>query len=883
VATVGDLVVKLTADTGGFDNGIKGVIDKLGGLGTLGIAGAVAAAGAAIGAFVNSSVEHVKSLDNAMLQFQVNTGATAQQAAQFSNQLRVLYRGNTDSMTDLAAAATMVTQRFGEQGDGLGQTTQAFLNYAKVTGQNTASAIDQMADIMAKLNIEIDDGAGLMDSLAAVAQRTGTPITELQSALQASAGQFAAMGFTGDEAVAMLGAFTAAGLDATSVVRAFNGFINNTNGLTEAQASAMQRLGVELDVVSTATSKTVKAAQEHGIVLTEGQRLTDEMRSQLAGLGVEFSSTAIMSGTHREALEQMFAQMSSGEPTVQTLQDMMTLFGTKVGPELATAISTGALSLDDFMELVANSEGTVSRASATYDKQLGERWELLRRQYMEPFMNFIGAFFVKALHLIIDAVEVVAASAERAFAWIKTTFENLNESMGETGTNLTASLTAVFDAIVLVVTAAFTLIVSVWESVLKPAIEAWAPFFTQVFQAIQILVTGSIKAITSLLNAFAAFLNGDFTAAWEYMKEYVNVVLDTLKALTETIWDAILIYYTNVLNLIRKTFTSIWEAITAFLTHIFTTIFELAKNRFNAIREAILNAITATSEGAVSIFTTIGNFFDHWLEKASTLFTQVWTSIKTAVMEIWNATLAAAIEIFETLLRNITSTLENLESVFNNVWKAIKDAVTSNVQALQSSTITIFQTLSTALEYAMTTLKSALETVWNGISTSASDIWIGVANAVMFAFNAVPAFFANLWTSVVATGTTALNNVVSMINGLLTRWNSISFTLPEVNIPSVEVFGQTLFEGARIGGGTVTVPQIPTLPGFARGGLVRGPTIAMVGEAGPELITPLDRLNQFMGGGEQTIVVELDGRAIMQSVAPRMIDQIRLRGGFGNY
>jgi len=38
------------------------------------------------------------------------------------------------------------------------------------------------------------------------------------------------------------------------------------------------------------------------------------------------------------------------------------------------------------------------------------------------------------------------------------------------------------------------------------------------------------------------------------------------------------------------------------------------------------------------------------------------------------------------------------------------------------------------------------------------------------------------------------------------------------------------------------------IPGLADGGIVRGPTLAMIGEAGPEAVVPLDRMGG-MGGG----------------------------------
>jgi hypothetical protein len=55
-----------------------------------------------------------------------------------------------------------------------------------------------------------------------------------------------------------------------------------------------------------------------------------------------------------------------------------------------------------------------------------------------------------------------------------------------------------------------------------------------------------------------------------------------------------------------------------------------------------------------------------------------------------------------------------------------------------------------------------------------------------------------------------------------------------------------------IGGSGFDVPDIPML---AEGGIVTGPTLAMIGEAGPEAVIPLSKMGG-MGGG---ITVNVNG------------------------
>lgn len=52
---------------------------------------------------------------------------------------------------------------------------------------------------------------------------------------------------------------------------------------------------------------------------------------------------------------------------------------------------------------------------------------------------------------------------------------------------------------------------------------------------------------------------------------------------------------------------------------------------------------------------------------------------------------------------------------------------------------------------------------------------------------------------------------------------------------------------------TVTSLQTPKLTPFAEGGLVTGPTAALIGEAGPEVVIPLDRFDSMMNSGQPAV------------------------------
>lgn len=91
-----------------------------------------------------------------------------------------------------------------------------------------------------------------------------------------------------------------------------------------------------------------------------------------------------------------------------------------------------------------------------------------------------------------------------------------------------------------------------------------------------------------------------------------------------------------------------------------------------------------------------------------------------------------------------------------------------------------------------------------------------------------------------------LDSAKKVFNAIAGFWNKtlgkIGFTIPKW-VPG-------------IGGNSFNFPDIPML---ADGGIVSRATLAVVGEAGPEAVIPLDRLGQYGGAGGTTVNINVQG------------------------
>jgi len=131
--------------------------------------------------------------------------------------------------------------------------------------------------------------------------------------------------------------------------------------------------------------------------------------------------------------------------------------------------------------------------------------------------------------------------------------------------------------------------------------------------------------------------------------------------------------------------------------------------------------------------------------------------------------------------------------------------------------------------------------------------------------NAVHALFNGIKTGVIASVdfikgylNTVLGFYKGIFNGIASLWNNsigkLSFTAPDW-VPG-------------FGGKGFSVPKIPML---AQGGIVTGPTLAMIGEAGPEAVIPLNRMNS---GGGITVNV-MGGLATSAEIGQAVVNAIR--------
>lgn len=185
---------------------------------------------------------------------------------------------------------------------------------------------------------------------------------------------------------------------------------------------------------------------------------------------------------------------------------------------------------------------------------------------------------------------------------------------------------------------------------------------------------------------------------------------------------------------------------------------------------------------------------------------------------------AAAIALLYKNWDTVKAWLVNFGNTVNQIWTNFSNMVGNAIAAIGEKFPLLgaylqgwWESIQAAVENVKAIFQNIIDFISNVFSGNWSAAWQNIVN-----------IFGNLFGMIVNLAKAPINGVISAINWVLSKINSISVTIPDW-VPGV--------------GGTTLGFNIPTIPQLAEGGIATSPTLAEIGEGGePEAVMPLSKL-----------------------------------------
>ena len=267
---------------------------------------------------------------------------------------------------------------------------------------------------------------------------------------------------------------------------------------------------------------------------------------------------------------------------------------------------------------------------------------------------------------------------------------------------------------------------------------------------------------------------------------------------------------------------------------------------FGRMRDAITDAVAAAVDAIQRNFGPIAQWFNDnvvaTIEAAVEYMIILFQRIVQVVGPLLQTLASIVADVITMISNTIIGFVDTIEPIFRIFWETLKAVV-----------VTAFEAIENTIEIALAVIRGIFEAGTALLKGDFSGVWEALKGIVEDAMAAIGDFLESWWGTTIDFFKTipALidqaavgmfdgikNAFKEAVNFIIRGWNRLEFRVPGFSI------GPIGYDGFTLG-----VPDIPLL---ADGGIVNRATLAVIGEAGPEAVVPLDKMGGSGGIGGST-------------------------------
>ena len=847
-----------------------------------------------------AALDMAQNFDEAKAAIVEGTGASGEGLAGLEQAAHDAFGEIADADTDLTTVSGTLAElntRFGLTGKDATNMTVKMQKFAKATGTNGTKAVDSMADIMKRWNLDLDDADGLLDDLTTANQSCQLSVDDLSGYLAKNSTQFQELGYSTEEALAMLISLSDGGADVGSVMSGLTKGVANLSDVTDdvpgTFRKAVDAIG-KCDNVSEAlqvqvgdTGKTVeqifgkKAAQELATNIQNGSFAIEEWTEKLQENDGALETTVEGVTTMKDAWAQATnnVSMSIGStlaPAINNvvkkvadvitkvaqvvqkspaLQAVITGVATAIGI-LAAAFGTLAIihmitSLFNALNLamMANPIFLVVTAIAALAAGL-----VYAYKHCEKFRNIVNKAFAAVKNVVLPILEAVRSFAVEAFQKIK---DKVTEVMPQIKT----TISKVWNTIKSVVST----VVNTIKTVISTVFGAIKTFISNNQQTIKTIISTVWKAIKTVVTTYINAVKTVITTVWNTIKTIVTTVVNSIKTVISSVFKAIKALLSGDMAAVKTNMATAWNAIKTIISTVVIGIKTIISTYFNAIKTVISTVMSNIRTVISTIWSAIKGNVSVILAGIQTAISTAWNAIRNTVSTICSSIKTAVSTAWNGIKTSVSTICSSIKTAVSTAWNGIKTSISTTVSGIKTTVSTGFSTVKTTISTAWSNVKSTTSTAWSNVKSTISTGISGAKTAVSTAVSTIKSTMSGAWSSIKSTASSAWSGIKSaMTSPITTAKSTISGILSKIKgmfpLSIGRIFSNLKLPHISVNGGSPPfgIGGKGSLPSFSvnwykTGAIFRKPTIfgtalgwTGVGEAGPEAVAPIDTLKDYV-------------------------------------
>ena len=648
------------------------------------------------------------------------SGATSEDLEELSNKAKEMGAKTKFSASEAADAFSYMAMAGWKTEDML-NGIEGIMNLAAASGEDLALTSDIVTDALTAFGLQAKDSAHFADVLAAASNSSNTNVSMLGESFKYVAPIAGSLGYTVEDTSIALGLMANAGIKASQAGTTLRGALTRMVKPTDAAEDKMKEFGVSM-FNADGSAKTLQEVMQNlrssfgGVSVeatdAEGNLLSyDEIMQNAANSATSLSDQekllAISTIFGQEAMSGMLAiinaseddfnnlsaAINSADGTAQSMADTML---NNLGGQLVILKSTLESIFISFGEALM----PMVRKFVSWLQSLADKIANLSDE-QKVFIVKIAAVAaaIGPVLLVLGKLVTAASKVSGVFSGVAKAFSVVKVFLA----GLSGPVLAIV-AVVAVLVAAFTTLwktnqkfrdnmTGIWEgikgsfkdfadgfverinslgfdfeSVTDILSTAWtkfcnilAPIFTSVFSQIGTILQGALNTILSVFDIFVAVFSGDWSGAWEGIKEL----------------------FSGIWNTVGEMLSSKLQALGGVLQEISPDLYDKAKTAFDNIKTGFVEKWTAIKEWFDSVVedpkTALTNLKESLktaasdlFEKAKEGFSEKWTEITTWFEEVKNDPLGVLSSLGEDMLQAGKDIINNLWDGLTEAWESVK-------------------------------------------------------------------------------------------------------------------------------------------------------------------------------------------------------------------
>lgn len=334
------------------------------------------------------------------------------------------------------------------------------------------------------------------------------------------------------------------------------------------------------------------------------------------------------------------------------------------------------------------------------------------------------------------------------------------------------------------------------------------------------VITGLLSPIAIVIAIVAALVAGFvyFYRTNESFRGVVDGILNKIKDVAIFLWENVLVPFGQFL---ADVFVAAWEGVTVAAEWLWKNVLVpfgdfmgwLWKEVLEPVGKILADVLAVAFEKVSDI---AKSFWENVLiplgESLTEMFQPAVEAVSAVLDALWNNVLVPLGDFMKAVFKPI---VEDIIDVFDFLWKKVLKPLAEYVGDKFFNTFdNIFRSIKDVIKGLKETFIGLMNFITGVFTGDWEKAWEGIKKIFKGVFDA-------LWGIVKF----PLNQIIDGINTLIGGLSKLKFDIPDW-VP--------LIGGKKFG---IDIPRIPKL---ARGGIVDSPTVAMIGERGPEAVVPLE-------------------------------------------